>query len=354
MIIDKLHDNHGRTVTPRKYIHNDLSNESLMSATEMEPNQSAHKKSRRRRHWWQGPVAALLALSLLGSQTTFAAEEVKQKTFDTPEAAAAALIEALGMEKLDALFDILDHKYMEEVLGGDEIAAKVQLKLVYDAAQEMNRVRPDAEDRMVLLVGNKVWPVPFPIVKDKDRWRFDTEAGLEEVINRRIGRNELSAIDTLRTYVTAQRQYAGADRDGDEVLEYAKRLDSRPGRRDGLYWEMGLDGELSPFGPLVADARDYLQGRELGDPYKGYYFRILSRQGLNPPGGRYDYVINNNMIAGFAMVAFPADYDNSGITTFVINQQGKVYEKDLGEDTDVIAGGLEEYNPDETWNRVEK
>ncbi len=353
MIIDTLHDNSGQAVLPRICFQNDLHFEPLMKSTARVSNQSAHEVSQPRRQWWQGPVATLLALSLFASPATFAAEEVKQKTFDTPEAAAAALIDALGLEKLDALFEILDPKYKEEVLGGDVAAAKVQFKRVYDAAQEMNRVRPDVQDRMVLLVGNKVWPVPFPIVKDKDRWRFDTEAGLEEVINRRIGRNELNAIATLRAYVAAQRQYAGADRDGDEVLEYAKRIASRPGKKDGLYWDADLDGELSPFGPLVADARDYLNGREPGDPFKGYYFRILSLQGLNPPGGRYDYVINNNMIAGFAMIAFPADYDNSGITTFVVNQQGKVYEKDLGEDTDVIAGGLEEYNPDETWNRVD-
>ena len=310
-------------------------------------------QSRYERLCRQGLLAALLALILCGSPASFA-EEGKQKTFDTPEAAAAALIEALGSENLNALFEILDPQHKEELIGGDEAAARAQVKQIHAAAKEMYRVRPDVEDRMVLVVGNEVWPVPFPIVKDNGRWRFDTVAGLEEVINRRIGRNELNAIAVMRAYVAAQNQYAGVDRDGDQVREYAMRLGSRPGRKDGLYWEVDPDagGELSPFGPLVADARDYLKGREPGDPFKGYYFKIITRQGLNPPGGRYDYVINGNMIAGYALIAFPADYDNSGIATLLVSHQGEVYEKDLGEGTDLIAGGIVEYNPDETWNQV--
>jgi len=311
-------------------------------------------ESRRERFWWQGFVAAALMLGVCVSPASFA-EEKKQKTFDTPEAAAAALVDALGSEKLDGFFDIFDHQYKDELLGGDEAAARVQIKRVHAAAKEMYRVRPDVEDRMVMLVGKKIWPVPFPIVEEKGRWRFDTEAGLEEVINRRIGRNELNAISVVRAYVAAQEQYASVDRDGDEVLEYAQRIGSRADKKDGLYWEVDPDSdeELSPFGPLVADARAYMEGRDPGDPYQGYYFTLLTRQGLNPPGGRYDYVINGNMIAGYAMIAFPADYDNSGIMTFVVNHQGEVYEKDLGEDTDWIAGGIFEYNPDETWTRVE-
>ena len=172
-------------------------------------------------------------------------------------------------------------------------------------------------------------------------------------MNRRIGRNELNAISVARAYVAAQREYARLDRDGDRVLEYATRVSSRPERRDGLFWEV-RDGEPpSPFGPLVADARGYLEGRDPGDPYRGYYFKVLTRQGLNPPGGRYDYVINGNMIGGFALVAFPADYGNSGITTFVVSHQGEVLQKDLGEDTRLIAGAMQEYDPDETWLPVE-
>ena len=348
-------NHHGGPVLGARFpLYDDSHHGPLVNGASMEPNMSARRKSRRGRLWWQGLVAAALALGLFGSPASFA-QDKNQKTFDTPEAAAAALVDALGSEKLDDFFDIFDHQYKDELLGGDEAAARVQIEQVHAAAKEMYRVRPDAEDRMVMLVGKKIWPVPFPIVEEKGRWRFDTEAGLEEVINRRIGRNELNAISVVRAYVAAQEQYASADRDGDEVLEYAQRIGSRSGRKDGLYWEVDPDSgeELSPFGPLVADARAYMEGRDPGDPYQGYYFKALTRQGLNPPGGRYDYVINGNMIAGFALIAFPADYDNSGLMTFVVNHQGEVYEKDLGEDTDWIAGGIFEYNPDETWTRVE-
>jgi hypothetical protein len=299
-------------------------------------------------------TAAALALTVCVSPTGFA-QDKPQKTFDTPEAAAAALVDALASEKLDDLLDIFDQRYKDELLGGDEAAARENMKQVHAAAKEMYRLRPDVEDRMVMLVGKEIWPIPFPIVEQDGRWHFDTVAGLEEVINRRTGRNELNAISVARAYVAAQYQYASVDRDGDEVREFAQRLSSRPGRKDGLYWELDPDSDegLSPFGPLVADARGYLEGRDPGDPYQGYYFKVLTRQGLNPPGGRYDYVINGNMIAGFALIAFPADYDNSGIMTLVVNHQGQMYEKDLGEDTDLIAGGIFEYNPDETWSRVE-
>ena len=350
MNIDTKNQHGGPALGARFSLYDDLHYGPRMNPTSMESNMSP----RRERFWWQGLVAAALALSVCVSPASFA-EDNKRKTFDTPEAAAAALVDALGSENLDDLLGLLDHQYKDELLGGDEAAARVGIKQVHAAAKEMYRVRPDVEDRMVMLVGKEIWPVPFPIVEEKGRWRFDTDAGLEEIVNRRIGRNELNAISVVRVYVAAQEQYASADRDDDEVLEYAQRIGSRPGRKDGLYWEVDPDSdeELSPFGPLVADARAYLEGRDPGDPYQGYYFKTLTRQGLNPPGGRYDYVINGNMIAGYAMIAFPADYDNSGIMTFVVNHQGKVYEKDLGEDTDLIAGRIFEYNPDETWTRVE-
>ncbi len=354
MNIDTKNHYGGHLFGARFPLCDDLHHGPLMNSTLMESNMSPRREARREGFWWQGLAAAALVLSVCGSPASFA-EEKKQKTFDTPEAAAAALVDALGSEKLDGFFDIFDHQYKDELLGGDEAAARVQIERVHAAAKEMYRVRPDAEDRMVMLVGKEIWPVPFPIVEENGRWRFDTEAGLEEVINRRIGRNELNAISVVRAYVAAQEQYASVDRDDDEVLEYAQRIGSRPGRKDGLYWEVDPDsgGELSPFGPLVADARDYMEGRDPGDPYQGYYFTLLTRQGLNPPGGRYDYVINGNMIGGFALIAFPADYDNSGIMTFVVNHQGEMYEKDLGEDTDLIAGRVFEYNPDETWTRTE-
>ena len=297
-----------------------------------------------------GPVLVALALALAVPGIAAAAEV---RDFDTPEAAAAAMVDAIGGDGFDAVLTLLDRDFEEQLIGGDEIAARENMRLLHEAALEFNALRPDGDDRRIMLIGPRVWPLPFPIVRDDGRWRFDTAAGVEEVVNRRIGRNELNAISVARAYVAAQREYARLDRDGDRVLEYATRVSSRPERRDGLFWEV-RDGEPpSPFGPLVADARGYLEGRDPGDPYRGYYFKVLTRQGLNPPGGRYDYVINGNMIGGFALVAFPADYGNSGITTFVVSHQGEVLQKDLGEDTRLIAGAMQEYDPDETWLPVD-
>ena len=224
-----------------------------------------------------------------------------------------------------------------------------------------------AANRKTLVIGSENWPLPFPLVKEDGRWRFDTAAGIEEAVNRRVGRNELNAIDLCHAYLDAQIEYASADRDGDEVLEYAQVLVSTEGNKDGLYWEAAEGEEISPFGPLIADAQGYLEGRDPGDPFKGYYFKVISRQGANAPGGRYDYIINGNMIAGFGLIAFPADHGNSGVhgrtsgrsrgaivMTFMCNHQGKVYEKDLGPDGDLIAAAIGEYDPDGSWNLVEQ
>jgi len=172
------------------------------------------------------------------------------------------------------------------------------------------------------------------------------------VINRRIGRNELDVLDTIRTYVQAQREYASADRDGDEVLEYAQRFASKEGTKDGLYWPQDLDGSISPLGPFVAEAGAEGYRKKTGTErtaFHGYYFRILTRQGSHAPGGAYDYIINSNMIGGFALIAWPAEYDETGVMTFIVNQQGRVYQKDIGANTAKTAESLELYDPDKTW-----
>jgi len=207
----------------------------------------------------------------------------------------------------------------------------------------------------VLEVGDERWPFPVPIVPRDGRWFFDTEAGKDELLNRRIGRNELATLQSVRAYVEAQREYAGKDRDGDEVLEFAPKFNSTPGTKDGLYWPQHLDGEISPLGPLAAQAYDEGYGgratheRAEPAPFHGYFFKILTRQAKTAPGGKYDYVINGNMIGGFALVAWPAEYEESGIMTFIVNQQGRVYQKDLGSKTAKIAAAMKEYNPDKTW-----
>jgi len=174
---------------------------------------------------------------------------------------------------------------------------------------------------------------------------------MEELLNRIIGRHELAAIDLAREYVDAQAVYASEDRDGDQVLEYAQQISSTPGRKDGLYWA-SQDGEASPLGPFVADAGDFVKGRRAQDPFQGYYFKILKSQGAHPPGGAYGYVINGNMIAGFALVAWPADWGSSGVMTFVVNQQGKVFQKNLGAKTAAIAEAMTRYDPDASWTLV--
>ena len=303
------------------------------------------------------PIGLLLALLLCSPINNFVpfisvAYAAEQMTFKTPDAAVDSLLAALKKDDLDTLLDIFGREYEEELIGGDPIASREARKQVAGKALEMHKLRDDGKDKKILLIGAEAWPAPFPLVKKDGSWRYDTAAGIEEVVNRRIGKNELNAIEMCRAFIEGQITYSSADRDGDEVLEYAQQIASTKGKKDGLFWEVGEDEELSPFGPLVADASDYLEGREPGDPFKGYYYKIITRQGSNAPGKRYDYIINDNMIAGFATIAFPADHGNSGIMTFMCSHQGKIYQKNFGEDSDLIAAGIDEYNPDDSWSEV--
>jgi hypothetical protein len=223
--------------------------------------------------------------------------------------------------------------------------------------EEKFSLEKKGDDAVILLVGKEDWPVPIPIVKKGSAWSFDTKAGKEELLNRRIGRNELHTIDVLRTYVGAQREYAEKDRDGDGVYPYAQKLWSTPGKKDGLYWKTGEGEEASPFGPFAARAarEGYTRKEkvEKSSPYYGYYFRILKAQGKHAPGGAYDYVVKGNMILGFGLVAYPAEYGSSGVMTFIVNQEGVVYQKDLGKGTAKTAGAMKRYDPGPTWKKVE-
>jgi DUF2950 family protein len=299
-------------------------------------------------------IAAPLALGSLGLAAP-AIAAAAQPTFPTPEAAMAALLQALDAQDAETVLALFGSENRDFIIGGDPAGARTAFGELAAAAKEATAFRPDGEDRRVIEVGKLAYPLPIPLVRENGAWRFDTEAGMEEITNRRIGMNELQAIRVARSYVDAQMEYATADRDGDEVLEYAQRLGSSAGMKDGLYWQSSAEtDEVSPFGPLIAGMdHDYISERKAGEPFYGYYFKILTRQGSNPPGGRYDYVINGNMIAGFAMVAWPADYGTSGIMTFLVSHQGKVLQKDLGEDTDVLAAAIQEYDPDESWVETE-
>lgn len=235
----------------------------------------------------------------------------------------------------------------QEIGKSDDFDAR--LSQLQAATKERVGVEEPAPDRRVIVLGNLLWPFPFPLVKNDKGWQFDTAGGLEEILARRIGENELAAIDNCRNYIEAQQDYASEDRDDDNVLEFAQKLMSSEGAHDGLYWP-SENGDESPAGPFVVEAK--LQGAP-DQGYFGYRYRILKGQGKNIAGGQYDYVINGNMIAGYALIAWPARYGETGIKTFVVSHQGNIYEKDLGPETAKLAEQITRFNPDKTWDEVD-
>jgi hypothetical protein len=295
-------------------------------------------------------VSIFLVLCAAGS----AIAEEQQTTYDNAEDAVAALAAALQNSDRDGLLRIFGTQYEDQLVGGDEANAGETRSIVGRAMRTRTELVDAGRNKKLLTIGSEDWPMPFPLVREKGRWRFDTEAGIDEAINRRVGRNELNALSVCHAYIDAQAEYASADRDGDEVLEYAQVLVSSEGNKDGLFWPAAQGEKTSPFGPLIADARGYLARSDPGDPFRGYYYKVISRQSANAAGGRYDYIINGNMIAGFGLIAFPADHGNSGVMTFMCNHQGKVFEKDFGPDSDLIAAGIDEYDPDPSWRTTEQ
>lgn len=298
------------------------------------------------------PIGVGLSLVLMASANLHAAET--GRTFATPEAAVAALLDAVRTTNTTMIRDIFGPA-AEDLVNPDPVQAANEFTQFMDRLSLTNRIAYESATRRVLEIGPGAWPFPVPIVAKDGRWFFDTAAGKEELLNRRIGRNELSTLKAVRAYVEAQREYSSRDRDGSEVLKYAQRIISSPGTKDGLYWPPDVDGDISPLGPLVAEAEraGYGNGKtkpdETAAPFHGYYFRVLTRQGEHAPGGKHDYVVNGHMIGGFALVAWPAEYGQSGIMTFIVNQQGRVYQKDLGTKTATVARGMKTYDPDKTW-----
>ncbi len=281
---------------------------------------------------------------------------IKQKSYASPEEAAKALFDAVKANNNDELLAIFGPGSEDIISSGDEVEDKTHRERFVSAYAEMDKLEKEAPDKVVLHVGSRDWTLPIPIVKKGKNWVFDIKAGREEILNRRIGRNELSVIEVLHTYVDAQHEYAGKDRDGNGFLEFAQKLVSTNGRHDGLYWAAKEGEEMSPFGPFAAKAakEGYTvesQNYE-SSPYHGYFYKILKGQGKNAPGGEYDYVVNGKMVLGFALVAYPAKYRSSGIMAFIVNQQGMVYEKDLGIDTAKIVESMKRYDPDSTWKKV--
>jgi len=275
-----------------------------------------------------------------------------QQYFSNPDEAVQTMLKAAEENNTDALLAIFGEEGRGVIVSGDEQADREGRSNFSKMAKEQMRLEALSEDQQELIVGTDEWPFPIPLIKEDAGWRFDTAAGAEELVNRRIGRNELEAIAMLQALADAQTEYASIDHDGDQVLEYAQRIVSSPGQQDGLYWPDESEEDPSPIGPYLEGASDYLEGKQTGDPWYGYYFRVLTQQGENPPGGAYNYVINGNMIAGFALLAFPAEHGDSGVMTFMISHQGVLYQKDLGGNTVELIKSINEYNPDDSWQSV--
>ena len=303
------------------------------------------------RRRWAAAVAAVLLTGATG--LSFAADQ--QRTFRSPEEAAKALVAAAKSGDAKAMQDILGPGSAELLQSGDAVADRAGRERFVQAHGEANRLDRQGDAKAILLVGKDEWPLPIPIVKDAVGWRFDPKEGHEEILNRRIGRNELSAVQAVLAYADAQREYYLRNPQGDKLLHYAQKLVSAPGKRDGLYFPTKAGEKPSPLGPLFASAKaEGYTKSEAGQPYAyhGYHYRILRAQGPSARGGAYDYVAQGRMIGGFALVAWPASYGNSGVMTFIVNHDGVVFEKDLGPDTAAAVKKITRFSPDKSWKRL--
>jgi Protein of unknown function (DUF2950) len=298
-------------------------------------------------------VLSIGVLLLLSAGAARAEEASGQKTFAKPEEAMRALVAAAKKDDSAAIRAILGPNAEQVLSSGDPVADAADRKWFVNAASRRTAFEKVNDNTMIAQVGAAAWPLAIPLVKSGDTWRFDTAAGADELLNRRIGRNELTAISVARAYVDAQREYAAKDRTGSGAGVYAQKVTSEPGKHDGLYWEETSPADRSPLGSLVADASTEgyspRQGGESPRPYHGYFYRILTAQGAAAPGGAKSYITDGQMTGGFALVAYPAEYRSSGIMTFIVGPQGIVFQKDLGEKTEELGKTMTEYNPDDTW-----
>jgi Protein of unknown function (DUF2950) len=302
----------------------------------------------------QSVVAAIALMFALYDICT--AAMAQQKSFSSAEEAVKAAVAAARSNDDKELLAIFGAQAKEILFSGDAVADKQRRGQFLAAYDERNRLATEGENR-ILIVGKRDWPFPIPLVKRGEAWVFDTEKGKEEILNRRIGENELFTIQALLAVVDAQREYAMKDRDKNALLEYAQKFASDPGKKNGLYWEAKQGEPQSPLGPIMTRARsEGYQGKPstTPSPYHGYYYRILTAQGKDAPGGAYSYLVKGKMIGGFAVVAYPAEYGNSGVMTFIVNHEGKVFQKNLGQNTASITRSMKEYNPDSTWTEVKE
>ncbi|HET6489110.1 MAG TPA: DUF2950 domain-containing protein [Syntrophales bacterium] len=299
--------------------------------------------------------AVTLALIVPGVREGAHAADAKQKTFQSPEAAAAALVKATRENNTEELMALFGPGSRPLVSSGDEIEDRQRREQFVKAYGERNRLEKGAGGKVTLYIGNDDWPFPIPVVKTGNEWRFDTRAGRDEILSREIGENELSAIQVCLAIVDAQRDFADQMRDRTGQPEYAQKLESTAGARDGLYWEAAQGETPSPLGPLVARARAEGYGQAIGmrTPFHGYLYKIIKAQGADAAGGAYEYIVNGKMIGGFALLAYPAAYGSSGVNSFIMSHEGVAYRKDLGRTTSLIAASMTLFNPDKTWKKVE-
>lgn len=297
--------------------------------------------------------ALMSALCVTG--VLFAPLALAQKSYPTAESAVVALAEAMKAAGDDALLDVLGKSAKPLIASGDPVADRnMREKFVaeYTAAHSLKETAPGRNE---LVIGKNEWPLPLPLVQNKSGWHFNLAAGKEEIISRRIGANELSTIQAIQAMADAQHEYAGQDRDGDGVRSYARRIKSTPGKQDGLYWQTAAGEAPSPLGELAAQAvgkgyKDENTGAP--QPFYGYYYRILDGQGKSAPDGAYSYLVGDRMIGGFAILAYPAKYGVSGVMSFIVNQDGVVYQKNLGAKTAEIAAKQKKFDPDSSWSKL--
>lgn len=310
---------------------------------------------KREKRWLIALVCLVAAaMFLLGTAPASQAAGMPQKTFSSPEEAVKSLVAAVRANDIKEMLAILGPGSRELISSGDDVADRAGREKFLKAYDQMNTLQQESADKMVLSIGADNWPLPIPIVKKGATWVFDIQKGKQEILNRRIGRNELHIMDVLHAYVDAQHEYATKDCRGDGKVEFAQRLISTEGKRDGLYWEAKEGEEESPLGPLVARAAKEGYANADLSPFHGYYFNILKGQGKHVDGGAYNYVVKGKMILGFALVAYPAEYGNSGVMTFILNQEGIIYQKDLGKDTKRRAEAMKIFDPDKSWTKVEE
>lgn len=295
-------------------------------------------------------IVILVATALLLSSC----RSSRQESFASPDVAVEALISAVEADGSRELLKVLGEEAERTIASGDEVQDKNARQRFLQAFARGHELHADADGTITLLVGPEGWPFPFPLVQRNQRWHFDTAAGTEEIISRRVGANEIATIQSCLAFVDAQREYFTRNPDNAPLLHYAQRLVSTEGRRDGLYWPRAEGEAPSPLGERFARARSegyFKEGGAKGEPLRGYLYRLLTAQGPHAAGGAYDYFVGGKMIGGFALIAFPVEYGSSGVKTFIVNHDAVVFSKDLGPDTEKTASAIKAFDPDPSWSR---